>query len=132
MMRTMPAFLSGEWFERLAEAMAASAHVDTDHGAITVQHVVTDSPDGEVSWFVRVANGAAKLERGRAPAPDVILTQDFSTASAVSRGELSPAAAFAAGRLRIGGRPGLLVRHHDTFSRLRDAAAAVHARTVYP
>ena len=134
MMGWMASFLSGEWLDQLA----AAAHDDEDLRtattgvALTVQQVVTGGPDGEVAWYVRLADGKVEIGPGRTPDPDVVITESHATATEVSRGDLTPAEAFASGRLKLGGQIGLLVRHHHAFDQLAAAMAAVHDTTTYP
>ena len=90
----MPAFLSDEWVDALAERLAAQP-VDPDL-SVAVRQVVDD-----VSWTVRLAGGRVTVDRD--PAADVTLTTDRATAESLVAGELAAQDALAAGRLRIGG-----------------------------
>jgi hypothetical protein len=61
----------------------------------------------------------------------VELTTDYTTAAAVSQGRLSPASAFAAGRLRMTGAIGALVAHEDALADVGRLLAGVAAETTY-
>jgi putative sterol carrier protein len=130
----MARFLSAEWLEQVA----AAAHDDEELRAatagvsLTVQQVVTGGPDGDVAWHVRLGDGKVDIASGRAPDADVVITQSLETATAVSRGGLSPADAFASGRLKLGGQVGLLVRHQRAFEQLGIALTAVRDETTFP
>lgn len=88
------------WLAELdAAARAASVPDDLD---LVIQQVVTDG-DRELAYAIRLRDGAASVEQGRADDADVIFTQDRATATAIATGELSAQAAFMAGRLRVGG-----------------------------
>jgi len=130
----MARFLSAEWLDQVA----AAAHDDEELRAattgvsLTVQQVVTGGPDGDVAWHVRLGDGRVEIASGRAPDADVVITQSHETATAVSRGGLSPAEAFASGRLKLGGQVGLLVRHQRAFEQLGVALTAVRDGTTFP
>ena len=99
--------------------------------SLTVQQVVTDGPDGEVAWHVRLGDGKVEVGPGRAPDAEVVITQSHQTATAVGRGGLSPAEAFATGRLKLAGQVGLLIRHQPAFEQLGVALAAVRETTTF-
>jgi putative sterol carrier protein len=67
---------------------------------------------------------------GRSDA-DIEVVQDYDTAAAISKGDLAPAAAFAAGRLKLGGGVGQLVRHGDVTAGLADLFGSLRASTSY-
>ena len=130
----MARFLSAEWLDQVA----AAAHGDqklqaaTAGVALTVRQVVTGGPDGEVAWHVRLGDGTVQIGSGRVPDAEVVITQSHETATAVSRGRLSPAQAFASGRLKLSGQVGLLVRHQDAFAQLGITLATVRDATTFP
>jgi putative sterol carrier protein len=125
-------FLSPEWMAEVETAAnrterlrRAAAGVD-----FAVRQVVRGGPDGDVTYTVRLSGGTVTVAPG-ADAGDVEVIQDHATAVAISRGTLSPASAFADGRLKLGGRVGLLVRLGDTLAGLGDAFASVRESTIY-
>ena len=97
----MARFLSPEWFDEQAAD-------DPDPVLLTIQQVVTGTPDGEVRYVVRVGPGGSSARRGEAPTPDVTFTESWETALAIHAGQLAPQLAFADGRLRIDGDARLL------------------------
>ena len=125
-------FLSPEWLERLAAAAASSdalrrASADVD---LAIRQVVTGAPGGDVDYVVRLDRGVVTIRPGPAAA-DVEVIEDYATAAAISQGVLTPSAAFATGRLKLGGRVGLLVEHSSVFGALSGLFAAVRAGTTY-
>ena len=119
-------FLSPEWLDHLA-TVTASASPTVD---LSVHQRVTGGPDGDVEYTLRLAGGTVRLEPGPGQA-DVELTADYETAAAISQGRLSPASAFAAGRLRIGGSVGALVAHHEAFAGMARLLDGVAGATTY-
>src|SRR5207253_10020739 len=95
--------------ERLCLAVA-----DID---LTVRQVVVGGPQGEVTYALRLAHGTASVTTDAVDA-DVEVVQDYETAVAVSQGVLTPATAFAAGRMKLGGRIGRLIRDGDATAGL--------------
>jgi putative sterol carrier protein len=124
-------FLSAEWLEEVAAAADGSDGRAGGGGALTVRQVVLEGPEGDVAYSVRVADGRVRVDPGAGGEADVEVTSDYDTAVAISKGELSPAVALSAGRLRLRGNVGLLALHHDAFAALGDVLAPVRAATEY-
>ena len=128
----MARFLSPEW---LAEVEAVARRDErVRHSAsmvdLTVRHVVRGAPQGDIAYNVHIADGTVQVEPGGTDG-DVELTQDYGTAVAISQGAVTPAAAFAAGRLKLGGRVDVLVRTGDALAALTDVFAQVRETTEY-
>jgi hypothetical protein len=121
-------FLSPEWLDRLRQATGAAA----PDAALSVHQRVTGGPEGDVEYVLRVAGGRVRFEPG-APADrvDVALTTDYPTAAAISQGALSPAAAFAAGRMRVAGSLAALVASQEAVAAIGDLLAGVAEATTY-
>jgi hypothetical protein len=124
----MPPYLSPEWVqafnaslsqldlsEAIAEAGAGS--LAASDGAFTVAQVVIDTPvapddpDGTVRTVLTVADGHATLELDSAETKkaNVTIVLGYDDALAMARGELDPADALAAGRVRVRGELAVLV-----------------------
>ena len=129
----MPRYLSPAWFEAAQRAIDASASLPaTAVGVdIVVQHVVTGAADGDVIYHVRVAGGGVSVHRGEAPDPTVVFNEDYDTAAAISRGELSAQSAFITGRIRVRGDLPRLVEQSSAFSDIDDALAGLRSETSY-
>ena len=127
-------FLSPEWLDRLATTAASSDDLRRASAGVSVgiRQVVTGGPDGDVGYVVRLDRGHVSVTPDEGPAGvDVEITEDYATAAAIHQGLLTPAAAFAAGRLKLGGRVGLLVEHAPVFSALGGVFAGSRATTTY-
>ena len=119
-------FLSAEWLARMASATATASPGAT----LSVHQRVTGGPAGDVEYTVRLADGTVSFEPGPGAA-DIELVSDYETAAAISQGRLSPASAFAAGRLRVGGSVSALVAHQDAFAQISNLLAGVAEATTY-
>ena len=121
-------FLSPEWLEHMRVATSTASPTV----AVSVHQRVTGGPDGDVEFTVRLADGQVRVEPGPASPPaDVELTSDYDTAAAISQGRLSPASAFAAGRLRVGGAVSSLVSHQEAFTEVGKLLAPLTEATTY-
>ena len=125
-------FLSPEWLAQVEEAAGRDERLQPTSSVadLTVRHVVRGGPLGDVAYTVRLAGGSVRVVPG-GTGGDVEVTQDYDTAVAISRGTLTPAAAFASGQLELAGRVGLLVRRGDALTGLGDAFAGLREATEY-
>jgi hypothetical protein len=118
-------FLSDAWFDEVAEAGAPG-----DRPGLSLQQVVTGGPDGEVRYHVRVGQGSATIHRGQSPRPDVSFTEDYATAAAVARGELTVQVALLDGRIAVAGNFAALVARQEELAS-DPIPAAVRAATTF-
>ena len=128
-------FLSGEWLEHLAESMAGMSPDAAMAGSpadlrLSIHQRVIGGPDGDVEYTIRLGDGRATVEPGPGPA-DVVMIEDYETAVAISQGRLSPAAAFASGRLRLGGTVDSLVEHQEAIAAVGTRLAGLAGATTY-
>ena len=99
-------YLSQEWASAVQEALNSSDSFKSAAGSQTakVQQVVTGAPDGEVKYWFKLESGQASIGMGDAPeAVDATITQDYETAVALSKNELTGTAAYMSGKLRVSG-----------------------------
>jgi hypothetical protein len=134
----MPRYLSPEWVESfdaalsaldLSDAVAAAGagSLAAADGTFCVVQVVTGVPDdvhagGEVHLVLTVASGRARLglDPSGAVSATATIVLGYPEALAMARGELDPADALAAGRVRVRGDLAALVAGQDV---LAEAAA---------
>ncbi len=121
----MARYLSEAWFDEVATATPTGAD------GLILQQVVTGAPDGEVRYHVGVSAGTAWVRPGQAAAPDATFTEDYATASAVARGELSVQAALLEGRIRVAGNMAVLSARQDELADIDPIPAAVRAATTF-
>lgn len=122
-------FLSPEWLEHLASATAAASTASVGDD-VSIHQRVTGGPDGDVEYTLRLDGGKVSVEPGPGTA-DVELVADYETAAAIGQGLLSPATAFAAGRLRVAGSVSSLVTHQEVFADLGKLLTGVAEATTY-
>jgi len=98
-------FLSEEWTQAVQDALNSSDAFRNAAGSQTakVQQVVT-APEGEKRYWFKLEGGKAELGTGdAADQVDATITQDYDTAVALSKNELTGTAAYMSGKLRVSG-----------------------------
>ena len=124
----MPQYLSDEWFKQMSEA--GSVNPISSSGELALQEVVTDTPFGTVTYVLNIADGDITFVSGDGKA-DVTFTQNYETAVALHKGELTIHDAFFAGKVRVSGRLNMLLEHSDLLQGLAPAFDKVRADTTY-
>jgi putative sterol carrier protein len=126
-------YLSLDWIRALSEQVAASDHmreVATQH-TVGVTQVVSDGPEGDVTYHLQVADGAASFGAGPAEPEDVKMEQTWQTAVDVATGELNAQQAFISGQIRLYGDQAKLLDSQPVFGALDAVFASVRERTDY-
>ena len=126
-------YLSLDWIDALSEAVARS----DDMRAAAVEHsigvtqVVDGTPEGDVTYHLVVADGAARFGAGPAEPEDVRFVQDWETAVGVATGEINAQEAFIKGRIRLYGDQQKLMTSQAVFRALDAVFSEVRDRTEY-
>jgi putative sterol carrier protein len=97
-------FLSDEWATAVTDALNSNEQFKQAAGSHTakIQNVVS-TPDGETKYYFQLQDGKAEVSLGEIDGPEATITQDYETAAALMRNELSATAAYMSGRIRING-----------------------------
>ena|ERR1700728_3589694 len=143
----MARFLSPEWFAEVARLGSPPPAATPDGGTdrmleqtdLVLEQVVRDTPDGEVRYRVVVTGGLAHIEgpaaavstNGAPAGPDLTITCDWATATAMAQGALSTHAALLAGRLRVKGNMARLSGPGAPLVGLDPVPAQVRRQTTY-
>jgi alkyl sulfatase BDS1-like metallo-beta-lactamase superfamily hydrolase len=99
-------YLSQEWIDAYNGALAGD---DAVRAALkgknaTLQMVIPDAPQGEVRYWLRLADGGASTGLGDADGADVTISQSYETSALVNKGELDGQKAFMQGKVKISGK----------------------------
>jgi len=126
-------YLSLDWISALSEEVAASDHLRelAESHRIGVTQVVTNGPEGDVTYHLRVGDGEAAFGAGPADPEDVKMQQEWDTAVAVATGELNAQEAFIGGRILLFGDQQRLLDSQPVFGALDAVFASVRERTSY-
>lgn len=126
-------YLSLDWIDAVRAAVASTPSIRdlAETHDIGVTQVVTDAPEGEITYHLQVGEGSVHFGAGVAPREDVRLEQDFETAVGVATSTLSAQEALVRGLVKITGDPTLLIDAAPVFAALDHAFEKVRASTVY-
>ena len=99
-------YLSPEWIDAYNATMAAdeAVHKALKGKSAVIQMVISEAPDGEVRYWLRIGDGTASVGLGDAEGADVTIRQSYETSAQVNRGELDGAKAFTQGKVKITGK----------------------------
>jgi hypothetical protein len=126
-------FLSDEWLAALDRAARRSAAlIGVGVGApVVVEQRVRRSGSEEVVYALCLDGHGARVERGPADAPDVVIVTDLPTARGLLLGTASVQEAMARGRLTIRGRSERLNAVSDAVRTLDDVFREVRDTTTF-
>ncbi len=111
-------------------------------GRVVVVQEVHGTPDGDVRLVMRIESGTVHLSladripagprwRAEEPAPTVTIALGYEDAAAMGRGELSPAEALNAGRIRVRGDLAALAASQRILNGARAGADGKVPSTTY-
>ena len=98
---------------------------------LVLRQVITGGPDGDVRYQVRIAAGCISLVPDEPDSVDATFTEDYQTAVAMFRGELSPQDALTQGRLRVAGSLATIVANQEALAELGSVFDDVRAATTF-
>ena len=145
----MARFLTQEWIDEFNAALdgvdlplpGPGAGLAVEQGSFVVAEEVRDAPEGDLRVTLRVEGGRLQLARRAMAdqetpdeddeAADVTIALSYHDAVALSAGELTPADALTAGRIRVRGDLSVLVAGQSMLDAARERTPEVSARTTY-
>jgi hypothetical protein len=145
----MARFLSPSWVEELNAGLegavlpdpAPDAGLAMVDGKVTVVQEVHGTPDGDIRLVMRIEAGTIRLHLADRPAragdgsgdagdpPNVTIALSYEDAAALSKGELTPAEALNAGRIRVRGDLSALAAGQQLLTAARAGAGALPPTT---
>ena len=126
-------YLSLDWIDAVAAAVTASDRLQdmAPTHEIGFTQVVTDGPEGDVTYHLQVGDGKVTFAAGPADPEHVRMEESWDTAVAVATGALNAQEAFVNGHIRLRGDQQRLLDSQSLFGALDSVFAAVRAETVY-
>ena len=126
-------YLSLDWIDAVASEAASNAAVASAAAAseIGVTQVVSDGPEGTVTYSLQVCDGVLTFAAGEADPEDVRFEQDWETAVGVATGVMHAQEAFIQGRILLTGDQQKLMDNQAIFGAMNAVFDEVRARTEY-
>ena len=126
-------YLSLDWIDAVDQAVAANESIQglVPTHEIGVTQVVTDGPEGDITYHLQVGDGAIAFAAGPADPEHVRMEQSWETAVAVATGSLNAQEAFVSGQIRLHGDQQRLLDSQPVFGALDSVFKAVREETVY-
>ena len=112
--------------DHMAAATAALAADDEFANSIAninlgLQFEVTEGPSGDISYYLRIADGTATMETGELDGAEVSITSTYETAAAMFKGELNTQMAFMTGQIKVAGNMAVLMMNQGVITKWGDA-----------
>ena len=120
-------YLSQEWVDQYNAALAGDDAVRAalKGKSATLQMVISDAPQGEVRYWLRIADGDAFAGLGEAPDADVMISQSYETSAQVNSGELAGQKAFMQGKVKISGKMLKMMQLRGPLEKVQTALTAI-------
>lgn len=126
-------YLSLDWIDALTDEVENSrelAEMSRTY-SIAVTQVVTDTPEGDVTYHLVVGDGAARFGTGPADAEDVRMVQTYESAVAVATGAINAQDVFINGHIKVSGDVQKLIENEPIFAALNSVFEKVRQQTDY-
>jgi putative sterol carrier protein len=132
-MNVMVRYLSLDWIDAVATNVAANERLGelADQHEIGFTQVVSDGPEGDVTYHLQVGDGRIAFAVGAADPEHVRMEQTWETAVAVATGTLNAQEAFVSGHIRLVGDQQRLLDSQPVFGALDSVFSAVREQTAY-
>jgi len=115
---TVPTFLSDDHFTAAQQALDADPGFQNNIANVElgVQFDVTGGPDGDLTYYLDIADGSAKTAKGPLADADVTVASDYETSKAIAKGELNVQMAFMTGKIKVGGNMAKIMMHQGVIN----------------
>lgn len=112
-------YLTDEWAQQVTEKLNQSDAFKQAAGnqSATLQQVV-NTPEGEKKYYFKLADGQAEVGMGETEGPDATISQDYDTAVALAKNELTGTAAYMSGKIKVTGDLMKLMQLQGVFNTL--------------
>ena len=120
-------FLSAEWAQAVEGALNGHPGFKSAMGnaELGLQFNVSDSPNGDIAYYLRASGGTTTLSLGSIEGADVTIGQTYDTAAAIAKGDLNTQTAFMTGKLKVSGNLAKLMMHQAAIQQWQSATADI-------
>ena len=88
-----------------------------------LQFHATDGPEGDIDFYLSVADGAAKMSRGELDGAEVSIATTHDTAVELFKGDLNTQMAFMTGKIKVAGNMAVLMMNQGVINKWGAAVA---------
>jgi len=116
-------FLSDEWLSEVESRLNSSDAFQTaaKGQAARLQQQVNGAPGGDVSYGFVLDGGKVALTKGEIDNPEATISQDYATAVAMGKQEISGQQAFMQGKLKVSGNLMKIMQLQGAFTAMPQA-----------
>jgi putative sterol carrier protein len=116
-------FLSDEWLSEVESRLNANEGFQTaaKGQAARLQQQISGTPMGDVSYGFVLDGGKVAMTKGDIENPEATISQDYPTAVAISKLELSGQQAFMQGKLKVSGNLMKIMQLQGTLAAMAPA-----------
>jgi putative sterol carrier protein len=119
-------YLSQEWIDAYNAVLTDDAVRAALKGkSAAIQMVVSNPAQGEIRYWLRIADGGASAGLGDLDEADVTISQSYETSAQVNKGELDGQKAFTQGKVKIKGKMLKMMQLRGPLAHVQTALAAI-------
>ena len=119
-------FLSEEWAQEVNKALGENDAFKSAAGSQSAKlQQVVNTPEGEKKYFFKLEGGNAEVGTGEIDNPEATITQDYETAVALSKNEMTGTAAYMSGKLKVQGDLMKLMQLQGIFNTLPQVVSGI-------
>src|SRR5580658_6801326 len=120
-------YLSQEWVDAYNAAVAGedAVRAAVKGKSAALQMVISGAPDGEVRYWLRIADGGASVGLGDIDGAEVTISQSYDTSSQVNKGELAGDKAFMQGKVKISGKMMKMMQLRGSLEKIQGVVGGI-------
>ena len=119
-------YLSQEWIDAYNAVLTDDAVRAALKGkSAAIQMVISDPAQGEIRYWLRIADGGASAGLGDLDDADVTISQSYETSAQVNNGELDGQKAFTQGKVKIKGKMLKMMQLRGPLAHVQTALATI-------
>jgi putative sterol carrier protein len=119
-------YLSQEWIDAYNAVLTDDAVRAALKGkSAAIQMVVSNPAQGEIRYWLRIADDGASAGLGDLDEADVTISQSYETSAQVNKGELDGQKAFTQGKVKIKGKMLKMMQLRGPLAHVQTALATI-------
>jgi putative sterol carrier protein len=120
-------YLSQEWVDAYNAAVAGddAVRAAVKGKSAALQMVISGAPEGEVRYWLRIADGGASVGLGDIDGAEVTISQSYDTSSQVNKGELAGDKAFMQGKVKISGKMMKMMQLRGSLEKIQGVVGGI-------